>query len=113
MTTPMTKRQRLEATFAGEAVDRPPVALWRHWPVDDQYGDQLARASLDFQHTYDFDFIKITPSSNYCVAGYGAETSWVGNQEGTRQWDRASFNPPRIGLRSSRSTRSKGCWAKC
>ena len=31
-----TKRKRLEATIAGEAVDRPPVALWRHWPGDDQ-----------------------------------------------------------------------------
>ena len=84
--TTLTKRQRLEAAFAGEAVDRPPVALWRHWPVDDQYGDQLARATLDFQRTYDFDFIKITPSSNYCVAGYGAESYWEGNQEGTRSW---------------------------
>jgi hypothetical protein len=26
----MKKRERLEATFAGAAVDRPPVALWRH-----------------------------------------------------------------------------------
>jgi uroporphyrinogen decarboxylase len=82
----MTKRQRLEATFAGEAVDRPPVALWRHWPVDDQSGSNLARATLNFQQTYDFDFIKVTPSSNYCVAGYGAETWWKGNQEGTRLW---------------------------
>jgi len=48
------KRERLEATIAGEAVDRPPVALWRHWPVDDQRGDELARASLVFQHTFDF-----------------------------------------------------------
>ncbi len=86
MTAAMTKRQRLEATFAGEAVDRPPVALWRHWPVDDQYGRELARATLAFQQTYDFDFIKVTPSSNYCVAGYGAETWWEGNQEGTRRW---------------------------
>ena len=66
MTTPMTKRERLEATFAGEAVDRPPVALWRHWPVDDQYGDQLARASLDFQRTYDFDFIN-QPEFSPCL----------------------------------------------
>ena len=86
MTSQLSKRERLEATFAGEAVDRPPVALWRHWPVDDQYGEQLARAHLNFQGTYDFDFIKITPSSNYCVAGYGAETYWEGNQEGTRSW---------------------------
>jgi uroporphyrinogen decarboxylase len=82
----MSKRQRLEATFAGEAVDRPAVALWRHWPVDDQTGDNLARAALDFQRTYDFDFIKVTPSSNYCLADFGAETYWEGNQEGTRSW---------------------------
>ncbi len=84
--TAMTKRERLEATFAGEAVDRPAVALWRHWPVDDQRGEDLARATLTFQQTYDFDFIKVTPSSNYCLAGYGAQTYWAGNQEGTRSW---------------------------
>ena len=86
MTTKLSKRERLEATFIGDAVDRPAVALWRHWPVDDLRGDELARATLVFQHTYDFDFIKVTPNSNYCVAGYGAETSWQGNQEGTYEW---------------------------
>lgn len=82
----MNKRERLEATFAGAPVDRPPVALWRHWPVDDQRGEDLARASLIFQHTFDFDFIKVTPNSDFCVAGYGAESHWEGNQEGTRAW---------------------------
>jgi uroporphyrinogen decarboxylase len=86
MTTKMTKRERLETTFAGEAVDRPAVALWRHWPVDDQRADDLARATLLFQHTYDFDFIKVTPNSNFAVAGYGAESEWWGNEEGTRDW---------------------------
>ncbi len=90
----LSKRERLEATFAGAAVDRPPVALWRHWPVDDQYGDHLARATLDFQRTYDFDFIKVTPSSNFCVAGYGAETRWEGNQEGTRTWGKRVIQSP-------------------
>lgn len=94
MATQMTKRERLEATFAGETVDRPAVALWRHWPVDDQDGQALARATLDFQQRYDFDFIKVTPSSNYCVAGYGAETRWEGNQEGTRSWGRRVIQSP-------------------
>jgi len=94
MTTTMTKRQRLEATFAGEAVDRPAVALWRHWPVDDQSGEELARATLTFQNTYDFDFIKVSPSSNYCLAGYGAETYWAGNQEGTRTWGQRVIQAP-------------------
>lgn len=82
----MDKRERLEAIFAGERVDRPAVALWRHWPVDDLSGPELARATLSFQQTYDFDFIKVTPNSNFCVAGYGASTTWVGNEEGTYIW---------------------------
>jgi uroporphyrinogen decarboxylase len=82
----MTKRERLEATVAGEPVDRVAVALWRHWPGDDQRADDLARSTLDFQRLFDFDFIKVTPSSNYCLAGWGAETRWAGNQEGTREW---------------------------
>lgn len=94
MTSKMSKRERLEATFAGESVDRPAVALWRHWPVDDQRGDELARATLVFQHTFDFDFIKVTPSSNYPVADYGAETSWEGNQEGTRVWGSRVIRSP-------------------
>ncbi len=86
MTGSMSKRARLEATIAGQAVDRMAVALWRHWPGDDQRAEDLARATLDFQRIFDFDFIKVTPSSNYCVADWGAETRWVGNQEGTRDW---------------------------
>jgi uroporphyrinogen decarboxylase len=90
----MSKRDRLEATFTGQPVDRPAVALWRHWPVDDQRGDELARAALVFQHTYDFDFIKVTPSGNYCVTGYGAETTWEGNQEGTRRYSSRVIQSP-------------------
>ena len=90
----MSKRQRLEATIAGQAVDRPPVALWRHWPVDDQQGENLARATLAFQRIFDFDFIKVTPSSDYCLAGWGAESRWVGNEEGTREWRRRVIHKP-------------------
>ena len=86
MTTSMSRRERLEATIAGEPVDRVAVALWRHWPGDDQRAEDLACSTLDFQRVFDFDFIKVTPSSNYCLAGWGAETRWVGNQEGTREW---------------------------
>lgn len=86
MADKMSKRERLEATVAGERVDRLAVALWRHWPGDDQRAEDLARSTLDFQRTFDFDFIKVTPSSNYCLAGWGAESRWLGNQEGTREW---------------------------
>lgn len=90
----MNKRRRLEAAIAGQPVDRPPVALWRHWPGDDQRAEDLARATLDFQRAFDFDFIKFMPSSNYCLADWGAESRWVGNEEGTREWGRRVIQRP-------------------
>jgi uroporphyrinogen decarboxylase len=82
----MSKRERLEATFRGEAVDRVAVALWRHWPGDDQRAEDLAAAQLAFQQQYDFDFIKVTPSSSFCLEGWGVETRYRGNNEGTREY---------------------------
>lgn len=94
MTKAMSKRARLEATVAGDPVDRPAVALWRHWPGDDLQGSELARATLAFQRTYDFDFIKVTPNSNFCVAGYGADSHWEGNEEGTYTWGTRVIQTP-------------------
>lgn len=91
---PMTRRERLEATIAGEPVDRPAVALWRHWPGDDQDAEQLARSTVDFQRAYDFDFIKCMPSSNYCLADWGAESRYLGHEEGTRAWSRRVIRRP-------------------
>ncbi len=82
----MTKRERLEATIAGSPVDRPPVALWRHFPVDDQDPVDLASSVLVFQRDYDFDFVKVTPASSYCVCGWGTQDRWEGNPEGTREY---------------------------
>jgi uroporphyrinogen decarboxylase len=90
----MTHRALLEATIGGAAVDRSPVALWRHWPVDDQEAGELARASLTFQRDYDFDFIKVTPNSNFAVEGYGAQSEWIGNEEGTRAWGERVIQQP-------------------
>jgi uroporphyrinogen decarboxylase len=67
-------------------VDHPPVALWRHFPVDDQTPYGLARASLVFQRTFDFDLVKVTPSSSYCLRDWGAQDVWRGDTEGTRTY---------------------------
>ena len=92
--THMTKRERLEATVAGQPVDRLAVALWRHWPSDDQRAEDFARCVLDFQRAFDFDLIKVTAASEYCVADWGAESRWVGNEEGTREWGRRVMQRP-------------------
>lgn len=81
-----SKRARLERAFAGEAVDRPPVALWRHWPGDDQRPGDLAAATINFQREYDWDFVKVTPTSEYCLRDWGTQTVWEGNNEGTRRY---------------------------
>ncbi len=83
---PMTKRERLEATVAGGDVDRPAVALWRHWPGDDQHPEEFASSTVGFQRALDFDFVKCMPASTYCIADWGATGRYVGNEEGTPQY---------------------------
>ncbi len=81
----MNKRQRLEAAIAGEPVDRLPVALWRHWPGDDQNAAALAAAHLKWQADYDWDLVKVGPASSYSVVDWGVRDQWEGHIEGTRK----------------------------
>jgi uroporphyrinogen decarboxylase len=90
----MNKRERLEATIRGEATDRPPVALWRHFPGDDQDPMELAVSTVAFQRQYDFDFIKVTPASSFCVRDWGVEDRWLGNEEGTREYVKVAIHAP-------------------
>lgn len=79
-------RDRLQKCLSGVKPDRPPVALWRHFPVDDQSPDSLAAAVSTFQKVFDFDFIKVTPSSSFAVKDWGSRDVWKGNPEGTREF---------------------------
>jgi uroporphyrinogen decarboxylase len=90
----MTKRERLQATVQGHAVDRPAVALWRHFPGDDQRPADLASATVAWQAQYDWDFIKVSPSSSFCLADWGVEDRWVGGDEGTREYTRRVVHQP-------------------
>lgn len=82
----LSKRERLENAIHGGEVDRVPVSLWRHWPGDDQRATDLAEATIAFQRRWDFDFIKITPASSFCVTDYGVQDRWAGSLEGTREY---------------------------
>jgi uroporphyrinogen decarboxylase len=84
----------MEACLGGETLDRPPVALWRHFPVDDQNPGNLAAATVDFQSQYDFDFVKVTPASSFCLKDWGVEDTWEGNNEGTRVYQRRVIHQP-------------------
>ena len=90
----ITHRERIENCLNGIKQEQTPIALWRHFPVDDQNPTSLAKAVIGFQQTYDFDLVKVTPASSYCIKDWGAEDEWRGNPEGTRQYTRRVINTP-------------------
>ena len=75
----MTKRERLAATIAGQPVDRLPVALWRHFFVEEPTAEGLAAAMVRWQETYDWDFLKINPRASYHVEDWGNRYAFSGN----------------------------------
>jgi uroporphyrinogen decarboxylase len=68
-----THQERIQACLNNETLDRPPVALWRHFPVDD---------------------VKVTPASSFCVKDWGVEDEWLGHTEGTRQYTKHVIHDP-------------------
>lgn len=95
MSTPsMSKRERLLAAAAGAPVDRPAVALWRHFPGDDARPHDLAAAHVWWQRTFDWDLLKVTPSSAYCIQDWGVEAAWRGGDEGTWTYQNTVVQQP-------------------
>jgi uroporphyrinogen decarboxylase len=93
-TEKLTPRARMEACLGDTHLDRVPVALWRHFPVDDQYPENLAAATINFQRNFDFDFVKVTPASSFCVKDWGVQDVWQGSSEGTRNYHTYAIHKP-------------------
>jgi len=89
-----THRERIQECLGGEKTDRTPIALWRHFPVDDQDPELLAASTLHFQNTYDFDIVKVTPASSFAVKGWGVEDQWMGDSEGSRRYTKRVIQKP-------------------
>jgi uroporphyrinogen decarboxylase len=88
------KRERIQAAIEGDIADRAPVALWRHFPVDDQEPETLAAATAAYQQRFDFDFVKVTPASSYCLKDWGVKDEWRANPEGTRDYTQRVIESP-------------------
>ena len=84
----------MEACLRRTVIDRPPVALWRHFPVDDQSPVSLAEAHIAYQGLYDFDLLKVTPASSFSVRDWGVEDVWEGSPEGTRTYTKRAIGKP-------------------
>jgi uroporphyrinogen decarboxylase len=90
----MNKRERVSSALAGQAVDRPPVGFWRHWPGDDQQEGTLVQATLNFQHQWDLDFIKLPVSSTYAVSDWGVKHEYQGSPNGDRAYLERAIKKP-------------------
>jgi uroporphyrinogen decarboxylase len=87
-------KSRMEECLAGNRMPYPPVALWRHFPVDDQMPDRLAAAIVNFQSIFDFDLVKVTPASSFCLRDWGVHDIWNGDSEGTRSYTSPIIDKP-------------------
>ncbi len=67
----LSKHERLQRTISGRPVDRLPVALWRHFFVEEVTRKGLVDAMVGWQQTYDWDFLKINPRACYHVQDWG------------------------------------------
>jgi uroporphyrinogen decarboxylase len=76
--TAMSKRERVAAALRGAAVDRPPVSFWRHFFEKETSAAGLAEAMLGFQHTYDWDFMKVNPRACYHAEPWGCRFQFSG-----------------------------------
>jgi uroporphyrinogen decarboxylase len=86
--------QVIENCLNGVEQSITPIALWRHFPVDDQAPGGLAKSVIEYQKTYEFDLVKVTPASSFCIKDWGAVDEWRGNPEGTRLYTQRVIQKP-------------------
>jgi uroporphyrinogen decarboxylase len=55
-------------------------------------GETLAAAHIQFQKTYAWDLLKVSPSSGYFVYDWGVEDAWNGHPHGTRDYTKRVIN---------------------
>lgn len=67
----MTKRERLYTVLSGKPADRPPVCAYKHFPGHEHTAKGLAEAMLEFQRSYDWDFVKIQSRGCYLQEAWG------------------------------------------
>ncbi len=67
------KKELIMRIARGEKVDRIPVSIWRHFYDLETSPEGLAKAMIDFQKKYDWDFMKVNPRACYHAETFGAK----------------------------------------
>lgn len=78
--------ERVRAALRGGQADCPPVAVWRHFPGDDQRAENLAEAHVAFWRRFRIDLLKVTPASGYYGDDWGLRAAYRPNPEGVRTY---------------------------
>lgn len=79
-TPPMDHRERLARTLRGEAVDRAPIALWRHFYQAETSPERLAEALSGFERAYDWDLLKVNVRAGYLDEAWGNRYAYAGDE---------------------------------
>jgi uroporphyrinogen decarboxylase len=108
----MTHRELIEAAARGERPERIPVALWRHFPGDDQRADKLAQAHIAHYKTFDVDLLKVTPASGYYGDDWGLRAGYKPNREGVRHYTDRPIKKPTDWRRLRRLDVSQGAYGR-
>jgi uroporphyrinogen decarboxylase len=77
----MTPRERVWAALRGEPVDRPPVSFWGHSYHRESSAAELVDATLEFQRTYAWDWVKLNPRKHYHVEPWGVSYRYSGRPD--------------------------------
>jgi uroporphyrinogen decarboxylase len=80
----MSHWERVRAALRGDETDRPPISIWRHFPIQDETEEGLAAETLRWQREYDLDIIKLMPTGTYGIEDWGARTEYIPNDHGVR-----------------------------
>lgn len=81
--------ERLQALREGQAPDRPPISMWRHFYLEENDPRSFAQAMIDWQKHFDWDFLKINPKASYHYEPWGVKMEY--SPDGVAKPVRASF----------------------
>jgi uroporphyrinogen decarboxylase len=68
----MTARERIEAAIKLDVADRPPTGWWGHTFREEWSPQDLARATLERQRRFGWDYVKLQPRASCFAEAFGA-----------------------------------------
>lgn len=72
----MTHTEKVKAMLAGEKLNRPGLALWKHFPLVDRDVDKMVATTIKFQHDYQSNFVKLSYNGLYFTEDWGNTIKW-------------------------------------